>query len=107
MTQSEVKPVKAEETKQQKVAIVYAGHGQTWACGSEPNIVLATRAAKKAKRDWKAYGYKIPKEHIFTAYLYDLTEVEDLWGFDGDSGRVYDDKSKKDCPFLEKLQVVA
>ena len=46
------KPVKVEEKEQTKVAIVYAGHGQTWCVGTEANIILATRAVRKAKRDW-------------------------------------------------------
>jgi len=38
--------------------------------------------------------------------LNDLTDVKDLWGFEYDSGRVYDDETKETCPFIEKLQVV-
>tara|TARA_R100000458_G_scaffold57678_1_gene64238 strand:- start:125 stop:463 length:339 start_codon:yes stop_codon:yes gene_type:complete len=99
------KPKKVEAKEETKVAIVYAGHGQTWCVGTEANIILATRAVRKAKRDWGKM-YKIPKEHIFNVYLYDLTDVKDLWGFEYDTGRVYDDETKETCPFIEKLQVV-
>ena len=104
-TTVKAKPVKVEAKEQTKVAIVYAGHGQTWCVGTEANIILATRAVRKAKRDWGKM-YKIPKEHIFNVYLYDLTDVKDLWGFEYDTGSVYDDETKEECPFIEKLQVV-
>ena len=34
------------------LAIVHAGHGTSYATGNEQPIIIATRAAKEAKRTW-------------------------------------------------------
>ena len=68
------------KSKKIKLAICVFGHGgsiQVWASGSDENIVLATKAAKKAKRD-----YKIKKGFIMPVNLYDITNTE-RWAYDG------------------------
>ena len=63
-----------------KLAICVFGHGgsyQAWASGTEQNIVLATKAAKKAKRD-----FKIKKGFVMPVNLYDITDTEN-WAYDG------------------------
>ena len=63
-----------------KLAICVFGHGgsiQTWASGTEQNIVLATKAARKAKRD-----YKIKKGFVMPVNIFDITDSE-RWAYDG------------------------
>jgi len=71
---------------------------------NEKNIITATRTAKYTKRYWK-HQFKFPKNTIITVYLYDLTECGDKWGYEY-GGLVYDEETKKQMPFLEKLEVV-
>ena len=69
-----------ENAKRIKLAICVFGHGgsyQVWASGSDENIVLATKAARKAKRD-----YKIKKGFVMPVNLYDITDSEH-WAYDG------------------------
>ena len=76
---------KVEEKKATKlvVAIVHAGHGTSYASGTEQPIIIATRAAKEAKRTW-GRTYKFPKETIFRASVYDVTGTE-KWNYDADN----------------------
>ena len=69
-----------ENAKRIKLAICVFGHGgsyQVWASGSDKNIVLATKAARKAKRD-----YKIKKGFVMPVNIYDITDTEH-WAYDG------------------------
>ena len=105
MTKSKVQPVKAKDTEQVKVALIYVGHGgSTYCVGRDENVKIAKRAAKECKRVWKGQ-YKFPKDTVLTCHLYDITDVIDLWGYDL-SGNVYDDETKKSCPYIEKIKVV-
>ena len=66
--------------EQNKLAICVFGHGgtiQVWAIGSDENIILATKAARKAKRD-----YKLKAWSIMPVNLYDITDCE-TWAYDG------------------------
>ncbi|BCV00763.1 MAG: hypothetical protein CM15mV37_0070 [uncultured marine virus] len=72
------KPKKVEAKEQTKVAIVYAGHGQTWCVGTEANIILATRAVRKAKRGIGERCIRFPKNISLMFHRYDLTDVKDL-----------------------------
>ena len=68
--------------EQNKLAICVFGHGgtiQVWAIGSDENIILATKAARKAKRD-----YKLKAWSIMPVNLYDITDCE-TWAYDGTS----------------------
>ena len=63
-----------------KLAVCVFGHGgsyQTWVSGTEQNIVLATKAAKKAKRD-----FKIKKGFVMPVNIFDITDTE-RWAYDG------------------------
>ena len=97
---------KVEEKKATKlvVAIVHAGHGTSYASGTEQPIIIATRAAKEAKSTWGSV-YKFPKETIFTANVYDITGVE-KWYYDADSCRLTDAEEKVNCNFLSRFQIV-
>ena len=67
-------------TQRVKLAICVFGQGgsiQVWASGTDENSVLASRAARKAKRD-----YKIKKGHVMPVNIYDITDVEH-WAYDG------------------------
>ena len=69
-----------KNAKRIKLAICVFGHGgsyQVWASGTDENIVLATKAARKAKRD-----YKIKKGFVMPVNLYDITDTEH-WAYDG------------------------
>ena len=73
------KPKKAETLK---LAICVFGHGgsiQVWASGTEENIILATKAARKAKRD-----YKIKKGFVMPVNIFDITDSE-RWAYDGNT----------------------
>ena len=63
-----------------KLAICVFGHGgsiQTWCSGTDENIILATKAARKAKRD-----YKIKKGFVMPVNIFDITESE-RWAYNG------------------------
>ena len=67
-------------TQRVKLASCVFGQGgsiQVWASGTDENSVLASRAARKAKRD-----YKIKKGHVMPVNIYDITDV-DKWAYDG------------------------
>ena len=67
-------------TQRVKLAICVFGHGgsiQVWASGTDENIILATKAARKAKRD-----YKIKKGFVMPVNIYDITDTEH-WAYDG------------------------
>lgn len=67
-------------TQRVKLAICVFGHGgsiQVWASGTDENIILATKAARKAKRD-----YKIKKGQVMPVNIYDITDVDE-WAYDG------------------------
>ena len=69
-----------ENSKRIKLAICVFGHGgsyQVWASGTDKNIVLATKAARKAKRD-----YKFKKGFVMPVNIYDITDTEH-WAYDG------------------------
>jgi|TARA_B100000519_G_scaffold86085_1_gene74696 hypothetical protein len=103
------KTTKKEETTQNEKTIVGIVWLQPYATSycigkNEKNIITATRTAKYTKRYWK-HQFKFPKNTIITVYLYDLTECGDKWGYEY-GGYVYDEETKKQMPFLEKLEVV-
>ena len=67
-------------TQRVKLAICVFGQGgsiQVWASGTDENSVLASRAARKAKRD-----YKIKKGFVMPVNIYDITDTEH-WAYDG------------------------
>ena len=106
-------------TQRVKLAICVFGQGgsiQVWASGTDENSVLASRAARKAKRD-----YKIKKGHVMPVNIYDITDV-DKWAYDGwtivnpdkvdknsDSYKndIYNEfRGAKKLPYIECLDVV-
>ena len=99
MTQK-VKEKKATKTV---VAIVHAGHGTSYASGSEQAIIIATRAAKEAKRTWGRI-YKFPKETIFRASVYDVTGTE-KWNYNADSCDMRDENGTR-CNFVSCFDIV-
>tara|TARA_R100000458_G_C8248175_1_gene225636 strand:- start:125 stop:490 length:366 start_codon:yes stop_codon:yes gene_type:complete len=62
-----------------KLAICVFGHGaaMVWSIGSDKNIILATKAARKAKRDYKLKAWSVMPVNIF-----DITDSE-KWAYDG------------------------
>ena len=75
------KSTKKVEYKQQErevIAFCWVAHGTfTWSIGYEPNIIHATRAVRKAKRDNSLLGWQIMTVHIF-----DIHDSE-RWAWDG------------------------
>ena len=75
------KSTKKVEYKQQErevIAFCWVAHGTfTWSIGYEPNIIHATRAVRKAKRDYGLKGWQIIPVSIF-----DIEDTEN-WAFDG------------------------
>lgn len=108
-----------ENAKRIKLAICVFGHGgsiQVWASGTDQNIVLASKAAKKAKRD-----YKIKKDFVMPVNIFDISECEH-WAYNGytivdpdivdkDSEEYKNDiynqfRGAKKLPYVETLDVV-
>ena len=91
--------------KATKLAFVFGGRElcNCWAQGSEDNYVMAHRAARGFKRDWK-HVIKIPKEHKFCVHIYDISQAEG-WSADY-AGNVHCLESKQDCPYIQKIYVV-
>ena len=94
-----------ESKKQEKnvTAIVHAGHGVSYASGSEPEIVIATRACKEAKKTWSKI-YKFKKETVLIALVFDVTNSES-WNWNDDAGLMTDQDGNK-LPLLNRYQVV-
>tara|TARA_R100001086_G_scaffold183334_1_gene102247 strand:- start:305 stop:658 length:354 start_codon:yes stop_codon:yes gene_type:complete len=72
--------IKYKQQDRTVLAITCFGHGGTsiaWSSGKEPNIIHATRAVRKAKRDNKIYGWQ-----IMTAHIFDISDCEN-WAWDG------------------------
>ena len=65
--------------EQNKLAICVFGRGSAmvWSIGSDENIILATKAARKAKRD-----YKLKAWSVMPVNIYDITDCE-TWAYDG------------------------
>ena len=102
-----------------KLAICVFGHGgsiQTWCSGTDENIILATKAARKAKRD-----YKIKKGFVMPVNIFDITESE-RWAYNGYTivnpdivdkesedykNNIYNEyRGAKRLPYIECLDVV-
>jgi len=75
------KSTKKVEYKQQErevIAFCWVSHGTfTWSIGRDPNIIHATRAVRKAKRDYGLKGWQVIPVSIF-----DIEDTEH-WAFDG------------------------
>ena len=106
------KKIEYDLQEREVIAFCWVGHGQyTWSIGYEPNIIHATRAVRKAKRDHNLKGWQIVPVSIF-----DIEDTEN-WAFDGmtlvDTDK--QDKDSKDykegrfynewrgCPSLKKI----
>ena len=59
---------KSKSATKTVVAIVHAGHGVSYASGTEQEIIIATRACKEAKKTWSRM-YKFPKETVLVAIV--------------------------------------
>jgi len=68
-----------KKEKSSKLAICVFGRGgaMTWSIGTDENIILATKAARKAKRD-----YKLKAWSVMPVNIYDLADSE-KWAYDG------------------------
>ena len=106
------KKIEYDLQEREVIAFCWVGHGQyTWSIGYEPNLIHATRAVRKAKRDHNLKGWQIVPVSIF-----DIEDTEN-WAFDGmtlvDTDK--QDKDSKDykegrfynewrgCPSLKKI----
>ena len=94
-----------ESKKQEKnvTAIVHAGHGVSYASGTEAEIIIATRACKEAKKTWSRM-YKFPKETILIALVFDVTNSE-KWNWNDEAGLMTDQDGNR-LPLLNRYQVV-
>ena len=74
------KKISYKQQDREVLALCVFGHGGSsiaWSSGTDPNIVHATRAARKAKRDNKLLAWQVMPVHIF-----DIHDSEN-WAFDG------------------------
>ena len=104
---AKVKQPKKVEDKATKLAIIFtSGGGSSWAQGSdEDNHVLAYRAGKHFKQDWKhMFKFKKAGEQRLCVHLYDISKAEG-WSADY-SGNITCLESKEECPYIEKIYVV-
>jgi len=94
---------KSKSATKTVVAIVHAGHGVSYASGTEQEIIIATRACKEAKRTWSKM-YKFPKETVLVAGIFDISNTE-RWNYNDDSG-LMTDQDGKTLPVINSYQVV-
>ena len=93
-------PIKINAKQQEKEVLAFCvigrgGSAYTWSIGKYPNIIHATKAVRKANRDYKLKGWQVVPVHIF-----DISDCEN-WVFDGFS--VVDaDKQDKDSEAYKK-----
>ncbi len=107
MTNKSKKSTKTVDDKATKLAIIYtSGGGSSWAQGSdEDNHVLAYKAGKHFKQDWKhMFKFKKAGEQRLCVHLYDISKAEG-WSADY-SGNITCLESKEECPYIEKIYVV-
>ena len=72
------KKVEYKQQERQVIAFCWVSHGTfTWSIGRDPNIIHATRAVRKAKRDYGLKGWQVIPVSIF-----DIEDTEH-WAFDG------------------------
>mgnify|MGYP001208162327 FL=1 len=77
-TKKSTKKVEYPQQEREVIAFCFLGHGTyTWSIGYEPNIIHATRAVRKAKRDYGLKGWQVIPVSIF-----DIEDTEH-WAFDG------------------------
>ena len=84
------KKVEYPQQEREVIAFCWLGHGTyTWSIGNEPNIIHATRAVRKAKRDYGLKGWQVIPVSIF-----DIEDTEH-WAFDGGTLVDTDKQDKK------------
>ena len=72
------KKVEYKQQERQVIAFCWVSHGTfTWSIGRDPSIIHATRAVRKAKRDYGLKGWQVIPVSIF-----DIEDTEH-WAFDG------------------------
>lgn len=82
--------------------IVLIGGGSSWAWGSTP-LEAATMAAKRAKRDWKAF-FEFKRQHEFTVNVLDMREHK---GWYCDYRGFFDPDSKEQIEVLSIEKIMA
>ena len=92
--------------KATKLAIIFtSGGGSSWYQGSDDIYIMANKAAKGFKRDWKhLFKFKKAGEQKLCVHLYDISKAEG-WSADY-AGNIHCLESKQDCPYIEKIYVV-
>ena len=89
-TKKSTKKVEYPQQEREVIAFCWLGHGTyTWSIGYEPNIIHATRAVRKAKRDYGLKGWQVIPVSIF-----DIEDTEH-WAFDGGTLVDTDKQDKK------------
>jgi len=74
------KKISYKQQEREVLALCVFGHGGSsiaWSIGKDPNIIHATRAARKAKRDNKLLAWQ-----VMPVYIFDIHDSE-KWAFDG------------------------
>ena len=90
--------INAPEQQKEVLALCVVGRGgssYTWSIGKYPNIIHATKAVRKAKRDFKLKGWQVVPVHIL-----DISNCKN-WAFDGYSV-VDTDSQDKDSEAYKK-----
>ena len=89
-TKKSTKKVEYPQQEREVIAFCWLGHGTyTWSIGYEPNIIHATKAVRKAKRDFGLKGWQVIPVSIF-----DIEDTEH-WAFDGGTLVDTDKQDKK------------
>tara|TARA_B100001094_G_scaffold286228_1_gene300844 strand:+ start:359 stop:730 length:372 start_codon:yes stop_codon:yes gene_type:complete len=116
-TKSKTKKIQHPKQDREVLALCVFGHGgssMAWSIGFEPNIIHATKAARKAKRDNNLKGWQIMPVTIF-----DIHDCHN-WACDGyrvvnpdivdkesksyKEGDIYD--RYRGCPSLKKIETL-
>ena len=89
------------------LAFIRISAGSSWyqTDQKEDFELMAFKAVKQAKRDWKhLFKFKKAGEQRLCVHVYDISKAEG-WSADW-SGNVTCLETKQECPYLEKIYVV-
>ena len=85
------------------LGIIFVGHGgSTFASGVHEPEVIASKAIRRMKKDWK-FLYKFKRDALHPVHIFDISNCEDGWY--AEMQEVYDTKTKKPAKFLKTLKV--
>ena len=84
------------------LGIIFIRGGSSWFSGTHEPEVIATKAIRVLKRDWKhLFGFK--KDALFPVHIFDITDCKDGWY--AEAYEVYDETTRKPAKFVKTLKV--